>query len=68
MTAIARRYQCRHCDYTTDRKETLGGHVHAAHPEHTRKHAGWPDGLLQHRGPRPGGSLKRDTDVAPGRP
>lgn len=64
-----RVYPCKHCDETFTNAPKLGGHVHANHPEHRRdpaKHIARP--LIQARGPRPGGSLKRETDYYPARP
>lgn len=64
--AVGRIYACEHCDETFTKAVKLGGHVHAAHPEH-RRVLSVPT-RFPARGPRPGGSLKRAGDTWPGRP
>lgn len=67
MTATMRTYGCAHCDATFSNPVTLGGHVHAQHPEHKRP-VSVARPWIPRRGPRPDGSLKRDTDTWPGKP
>lgn len=64
----AKTYRCAHCDEVFTNPVKLGGHVHAHHPEHRRKVARQARPIIPARGPRPGGSLKSDTDIWPARP
>lgn len=66
MTGL-RNYGCAHCPETFTNPVVLGGHVHAQHPEHKRA-VSIARPWVPRREPRPGGSLKRDTDLWPGKP
>jgi hypothetical protein len=66
MTALAPlRFSCRHCDASFANSATLGGHVHAQHPEQKRA---LPKFLTTSAPPRRPRGLKRHTDTWPGKP
>lgn len=60
-----RWYRCAHCPEQFTNPVKLGGHVHAQHPEHRRAAPKWLS-VGRERPARP--SLKRATDIWPGRP
>lgn len=64
MTTI----KCRYCTDTFPNPLRLRVHTREAHPEHANRAAVSSNLITPVRGPRPGGSLKRDTDTWQGRP
>ena len=60
-------YGCKHCGERFATSVKLGGHVHAAHPEH-RRPVVVSRRAIPARGPSGRPSLKRDTDTWPGKP
>jgi hypothetical protein len=60
----SRIYTCAHCSTEFTNSAKLGGHVHAAHPEHKRAVPKWLSTSRPASG-RP--SIKRATDMWPAR-
>lgn len=67
MTATSlARYACPECPETFVKAATLGGHVHAQHPQRRRPIPKWLRAAPVV--PRHDGGLKRATDTWPARP
>lgn len=61
-------FRCRHCPTTYPNPIRLRAHTRDAHPEHANRPIVSNKLDTPKRGPRTGGTLKRETDVWPGKP